>query len=58
MEAVAREAGMSLTGYSRIEHGEINQPHYVNVIRVCRVLGVDPEDIGEFRVPEYDPMVG
>lgn len=35
---------------SQIEAGRVKKPAHADVVRICRVLGVDPQSIDEFRV--------
>lgn len=37
---------------SRLETGQVKEPGYRAVIRICRALGVEPATIAEFRLPE------
>jgi transcriptional regulator with XRE-family HTH domain len=53
-EAIAREAGLSLNQVSRLERGEILDPHLSSLVGIAKALGVSlpallSED--EIRVP-------
>lgn len=39
---------------SRLESGRVMRPSYETVVRLCRVLKVDPQAIAEFKVPTGD----
>ena len=58
MQRVAFFSGLSVTQYGRLERGQAGDPHHATVVRICRALGVEPETVDEFQVPEYDPMAG
>jgi transcriptional regulator with XRE-family HTH domain len=61
LSAARRRAGLSQTELakrakvdqrtiSKIETGQIAEPSHHKVVRICRVLDVDPQSIDEFRV--------
>lgn len=49
VRALADEAGVSPTTISGIETGRIKSPQYASVVKLARVLGVEPQEVEEFR---------
>jgi transcriptional regulator with XRE-family HTH domain len=49
---LSARSGINQQIISRIESGQVRSPSYRTVIRLCRALGVQPEDIREFQLPE------
>lgn len=49
VRALADEAGVSPTTVSGIETGRIKNPQYASVVKLARVLGVEPYEVEEFR---------
>jgi len=49
---LAKLARVDQRTISRLEAGRVKEPAYRVVIRICRVLGVDPQQIDEFRLDD------
>ena len=47
--ALAGRVDVDQRTISKLETGQIGEPSYRMVVRICRVLAVDPESIDEFR---------
>jgi transcriptional regulator with XRE-family HTH domain len=48
---LANKSGVSRGVIARIETGLIAKAAYVDVVRICRALGVEPAAVHEFRIP-------
>lgn len=47
---LAAKVGCDQTQISKLEAGQIADPSHRLVVRISRVLGVEPQQISEFRV--------
>jgi transcriptional regulator with XRE-family HTH domain len=47
---LAAKVGCDQTQISKLEAGQVADPSHRLVVRISRVLGVDPQQVAEFRV--------
>jgi transcriptional regulator with XRE-family HTH domain len=47
---LGRRSGVDQRTISKIENGKIVDSSHRVVVKICRALGVDPQDIDEFKV--------
>lgn len=59
-QEVAVENGLAVSGYRRIESGDVQRPGITNVYGIARSIGADPHDIDEFAATlnEYATAIG
>lgn len=59
-QVVAVENGLAVSGYRRIESGDVQKPGITSVYGISRSIGADPHDIDEFAATlnEYATAIG